>query len=98
MSTRLRRSTGRGDKDKSPHGFVLLWDVQQLRELLQCNILSAFLLRLSSLFEGGVMMLNSEAVPIIQTLGGLIVRRPEFYEEFKCNRVIQKNIRDQSEM
>jgi hypothetical protein len=65
MSIGLRRSTGTGDKDKILLGFVLLRDVRRLRELLQRRVLGASLPRLSSLFEGGVVMPNLEAVPII---------------------------------
>jgi hypothetical protein len=65
MSIQLRRSAGRGDKDKILLGCVLLWDVRRLWKLLQRRILGAPLLRLSSLFEGDIMVLNLEAVPII---------------------------------
>jgi hypothetical protein len=90
MSTGLRRSTRRGDKDKILLGFVLLRDVRRLQELLQRRVLGVFLLRLNSLLEGGVMMLNVVAVPIIQTPRDLIVQRPKFYKEIKCSRVIQR--------
>jgi hypothetical protein len=73
MSTELRRSTGRGDKDKILLGFVLLWDVQRPRELHQCHVFGVFVLRLSSLLEGGVMMRNVEAIPIFQALGDFVI-------------------------
>jgi hypothetical protein len=65
MSIGLGKSTGRGDKDKILLSSVLLRDVRRLRELLQRRVLGASLLRLSSLFEGGVVMPNLEAVLII---------------------------------
>jgi hypothetical protein len=65
MSIGLRRSTGRGDKDKILLGCVLLRDVRRLQKLLRRRVLGAPLLRLSILFEGGIVMLNLEAVPII---------------------------------
>jgi hypothetical protein len=65
MSNGLRRSTGRSHKDKILLGCVLLRDVRRLWKLLRRRILGAPLLRLSSLFEGDVVVLNLEAVPII---------------------------------
>jgi hypothetical protein len=65
MSIGLRRSTGRSDKDKILLGCVLFWGGRRLRELLKCRILVTSFLRLSSLFEGDVVMLNLEVVPIV---------------------------------
>jgi hypothetical protein len=51
-------------------------------------------LRISSLFEGGVVRPNLEAVPIGQTPRGLIIRSPECYKEAKYDAVMQEDIRE----
>jgi hypothetical protein len=64
MSVGLRRSIGRSDKDKILLDRVLFWRGRRLLELLQCRVLIASFQRLNSLFEGGVMRPNLEAVPV----------------------------------
>jgi hypothetical protein len=64
MSIGFTRSTERSDKDKMLLDYVLFQGGRRLRELLQRRVLIAPFLRLSSLFEGGVMMPNLEVVLI----------------------------------
>jgi hypothetical protein len=90
MATGLRRSTGRGDKDKIPFGLILFRDIRRPWELLQIRVLGVLLLRLSSLLEGGGMMLNVEAIPIIQTPRDFIIQRLEICKEIRCSRDTQR--------
>jgi hypothetical protein len=62
MLTGLRRSAGRSDKNKIMLDHVLYRRGRRLRKLLQRRVLVAPFLRLSDLFEGGVVRPNLEAV------------------------------------
>jgi hypothetical protein len=94
MSIGLRRSAGGSDKNEILLDDVLFWRGRRLRKILQRRILMAPFLRISGLFEGGVMRPNLEAISIGQTPRRLIIRRPKDYKESKHDAVMQKNIRD----
>jgi hypothetical protein len=64
MMIGLGRSTGGSDKNKILLGRVLFRRGRRLWELLQHCILVIPFMRLSSLFECGVVRLNLEAVPV----------------------------------
>jgi hypothetical protein len=94
MSIGLRRSAGGSDKNEILLDDVLFQRGQWFRKILQCRILMAPFLRISGLFEGGVMRPNLEVVRIGQTPRRLIIQRPEDYKEAKHDVVMRKNIRD----
>jgi hypothetical protein len=62
MSIWLGRPVGGGDKNEILLDDVLFWKGQWLRKVLQGRILMAPLVRISSLFKGGIVMTNLEAI------------------------------------
>jgi hypothetical protein len=86
MAAGLRGSTRRRHKDKILFDPGFFWSRQQHRVLLRIHVISVLVLRLSRVLKVSIMRLNTEALPVVQTPGNFIIRRPKVYKEIKRSR------------
>jgi hypothetical protein len=86
MAVGLRGSTQRRHKDKILFDPGFFRSRRRLRALLRIRVIGVLLLRLSHVLKVGVMRLNAEALPLVQTPENFVIQKPKVYKEIKRSR------------